>query len=83
MFGWHGLLGEMMGLKDAPQKRIGTGRSASVHRWREVAIAASTLVTAQRMQQVIADFDAGPKSGSGKRGLGGDRLRSHLLERRF
>jgi hypothetical protein len=44
-------------------EEISTGKSASVYRWREVAIAAPTLVTAQRMQQVIADFDAGPKSG--------------------
>jgi hypothetical protein len=46
--------------------RISNGKSASVYRWREVAIAASTLVTAQRVRQVIADFDAGPKSGSRK-----------------
>jgi hypothetical protein len=39
---------------------------ASVYRSREVAIAASTLFTARRMRHVIADFDAGPKSGWGK-----------------
>jgi hypothetical protein len=43
-------------------ERIGTDKTACVYRSREVAIATPTLVTAQRMQLVIADFDAGPKS---------------------
>ena len=36
--------------------------------WREVAIAiaASARVTAEQMRHLIADFDAGPKSSSGK-----------------
>jgi hypothetical protein len=45
---------------------ISNEKSASVYRWTEVAIAASPLVTARRMRHVIADFDAGPKSGCGK-----------------
>ena len=52
-------------------------------RSREVAIAIPTLVTSQRMQLVIADFDAGPKSRSGKRGLDEGRSSAHLPERRF
>jgi hypothetical protein len=48
--------------------RIRPDKSASVYRWREVAIAiaASASVTAERMRHLIADFDSGPKSASGK-----------------
>jgi hypothetical protein len=48
-----------------------------------VAIAASILITAQRLRQVIADFDAGPKSGWRKYGRYGPCAHFDLLEPRL
>jgi hypothetical protein len=48
-----------------------------------VAIAASALVTALRMRQVIADFNAGPKSAWRKCGAARCSVHSDVLERRI
>jgi hypothetical protein len=46
------------------RRQIGTDKSASVYRSRDVAIAiaAFACVEAERMRHLIADFDSGPKS---------------------